>query len=209
MKPSGMAARHRKPTFLNTTAGAMDFEKLNVRDPKIKFGFTKQLLEAGRREPGKLRAYLPSFFQMAEHSNAIIRWTGVRLVGFLSAEMSEKQVDIILPILLKLLHGGRLIDSNHSIFALGQLALFHPRLRESVFKELLLVEKDHFPTEECTRIAVGKVIEALRPMADNVKGHTDVLDFVQRALSSPRKSAAAKAAALWKILNETGKSSSS
>ncbi len=207
MKPSGMDARHRKPESLHTMTDAMDFEKLNARDPKIKFGFTKELLEAGRKEPGKLHSYLPSFFQMAEHSNAIIRWTGVRLIGFLSAEMTEVQVDAILPVLLKLLHGGRLTDSNHSIFALGQLALFHPRLRESVFKELLLLEKDHFPTEECTRIAVGKVIEALLPLADEVKGQPDVVDFVQRALSSTRKSTAAKAAVLWKRLQAASKTS--
>ncbi|NUN09792.1 MAG: SRPBCC domain-containing protein [Ignavibacteriaceae bacterium] len=180
---------------------ALDFELLKTRDPKVKYGFTKQLLAIGAKDPEALRSHFDEIAGMLFNENNVIKWTGIDLIGYYAAIDDENRTDRYILHLLKFLHGGTLISANHAIFALGLIALHKPVHRNKILKQLISIRKDEFETEECKNIAIGKVIDTLVPFKDEVRKLKSLMDFVQAASANSRKATANKAAKLVKAMS--------
>lgn len=181
----------------------LDFSLLESKNPKIKYGFAKELLQIAKRDPSVLIPYLDVIIQHLKNKNNIIKWTAIDLIGYLSAEViADKSRDLI-PDLVTLLHGGHLITTNHCIFALDLLADNKPDCKPYILQELLKITNDTFDTEECKNIAVGKVLDVLKPDIKDYEHNKEVLSFIKKASANTRNATRKKALLLLnKILEE-------
>jgi hypothetical protein len=104
--------------------------------------------------------------------------------------------------LIKMLHGGVLITCNHAIFALGLISQNKPNFKEKIIKELIAVSHDNFETNECKNIAIGKVLEAIKPFVSDLKNNQSFMTFIENATKSERNSTKKKAEQLLKKIEK-------
>ena len=102
----------------------LDFDRLYSKDPGVKYGFTKELLNIASNNPESLYNHFDHFREMLRSDNNIIKWTAIDIIGYLSAVGVDNKTDNKINNLIKLLHDGKLITCNHAIFAPGLIAAF-------------------------------------------------------------------------------------
>lgn len=170
-----------------------DFNKLKSTDPKIKYGFAKELLKIGAESPQQLYTHIDYLLTLLDEKNNILKWTGIDLMGYLSSVDQGNKIDGCIQPLIKLLHGGHLITCNHATFALGLIAQNKPQFKNQIFKELLLVDQGVFDTTECKNIAIGKVLEVLKSLISDIINNKVAIDFINRATKNSRNSTKKKA----------------
>lgn len=61
----------------------LDFELLNAKDPKIKYAFTKQILQVSQKEPQLVFKYLGNIHKMLSSKNNIFKCTAIDVLGYL------------------------------------------------------------------------------------------------------------------------------
>lgn len=175
-----------------------DLDKLNSKDPKIKYGFAKELLKIASEKPEQLYEHFDYWAELMTSDNNILKWTAIDIIGYLSAVDKDNRIDCLMPDLFNFLHGGVLITCNHSIFALGLIAQNKPNFKEKIINELIAISQDKFETNECKNIATGKVIEAFKPFTSDIKNNKTVMAFIENATKSERNSTKKKAEQLLK-----------
>jgi hypothetical protein len=178
--------------------------QLESGDPKIKYGAAKQLLRIAEEDPAALYPHYERWRALADDENNILKWTGIRILGHLAAVDSKGRTERLVPKLIGLLHGGKLITTNNTIFALGLIAEHKPLLRPLILRELLKVPEDAFDTKECRAIATGKVLETLPAFLPELQDNEAVFRFAQQAQTSQRNATRKKAAALLKKMDRAG-----
>lgn len=179
----------------------LDLEKLNAKDPKVKYGFVKELLRIAQEHPGALYANFDRWVEMMQHTNNIFKWTAIDVIGYLSAVDTENKTAAQIDALVVHLHGGKLIATNHAIFALGLIAQHKPHHRERILRELTKVAHDDFDSDECREIAIGKVILTLGGFMDAVLNNPEFIDFVVQAKHSGRNATRKKAELFMKKIH--------
>ncbi len=179
-----------------------DLDKLNSKDPKIKYGFAKELLKIGSEDPEQLYEHLDYWAELMTSDNNILKWTAIDLIGYLSTVDKDNRIDSLIPDLLKHLHGGILITCNHSIFALGLICQNKPNFKEKILEELISISKDNFETDECKNIATGKVLEAIKPFVADIKNNKSVITFIENAAKSERNATKKRAEQLLKKIEK-------
>jgi hypothetical protein len=171
-------------------------DKLDSHDAGEKYHFAKELLQMAKENPAMLYPYFDRWVELINGSNNILKWVATDIIGHLSAvdtvDATVQQIDG----LVKLLHSGNLITSNHANYALGLIAKNKPEKRAKIIRELLAVSKDVFNTEECKDIAMGKVIDTLNGFKNEIQGDEGVLDFIRQAQYCERNATKKKAEAL-------------
>lgn len=180
----------------------LKFNKLHASEPKVKYGFTKELLKMGAEQPQLLYHDFDLLIPLLKEENNILKWTGIDLMGYLSAVDAENKTDKQVRQLIQHLHSGQLITCNHAIFALGLIAQNKKAHRKKIIKELLLVEKDDFETSECRNIAIGKVLEVFKQMIPDIILDKEVIDFIRRATRNSRKATMKKGIQLIKLIGQ-------
>ncbi len=175
-----------------------DLEKLNSQNPKIKYGFAKELLKIGSDNPELLYEHFDYWVELLASDNSILKWTAIDIIGYLSAVDKDNRIESLMPDLIKKLHGGVLITCNHAIFALGLIYQNKPNLKNAIIKELISIFGDKFETNECKNIAIGKVLEAIKPFVSEIKDNESVISFIENATKSDRNATKKKAEQLLK-----------
>jgi hypothetical protein len=178
----------------------LDLDKLRSKDPRIKYGFAKELLKIGSNNPELLYSHLDYWIKIMGSDNNILKWTAIDIIGYISAIDQENKTDKLINNLFLFLHGGRLITCNHAIFSLGLIAKNKPVHRTAIINELIAVSKDTFETEECKNIAIGKVLLALTDFLNDIKNSMEAMEFIMLAKKSTRKATSKKAEVLLKKL---------
>lgn len=179
----------------------IDLERLNSKDPIIKYGFAKELLEIGANNPELLYDHMDYWTKMLASENKILKWTAIDIIGYLSVADKDNKTNKLINNLRLFLHEGHLIICNHAIFALGLIAKNKPELRHSIINELLSISKDQFDTEECKNIATGKVLETLKNFLDDIRNNKDVITFIDQAKNNTRNATRKKAETLFKRIS--------
>lgn len=179
-----------------------DLEKLESKDPKVKYGFAKKLLEIGADNPELLYEHFDYWSELMMGTNNILKWTAIDIIGYLSATDKDFKVDGKIDELFELLHGGALITCNHAIFALGLIAKNKPQYFKSIIKELVAISHDKFETEECKNIATGKVLDTFKPFIAGINDDPAVIGFIEKATKSTRNSTKKKAELLLKKIEK-------
>ncbi|MFZ4545066.1 MAG: hypothetical protein ACOYOA_13510 [Saprospiraceae bacterium] len=173
-------------------------DNLNSKDPKVKYGYAKELLKIGATKPEMLYDHFDEFLKLLSSSNNILKWTGIDLIGYLSSIDKDNKSDSTIEILLEFLHCGHLITCNHAIFALGKIAEKKPEQRKEIIDEFLKIQNDMFDTLECKNIAIGKVIDAIKPFSTEIRNNEKVINFIEAATTNDRISTKKKATQLLK-----------
>ncbi len=180
----------------------IDLDKLNSKDPKIKYGFTKELLRMGTFAPEALYEHFGYWGKMIYNNNNILKWTAIDIIGYISVIDKKNKTEKVINSLFNFLHGGQLITCNHAIFSLGLIAKNKPANQRRIIKEMLAISKDTFETKECKEIAIGKVIESLKNFAEEIKSNKEVMKFILLAQRSGRNATKIKAEALLRIIKK-------
>ncbi|MFN5849165.1 MAG: hypothetical protein ACK43K_11790 [Chitinophagales bacterium] len=180
----------------------LDFDKLNSKYPKIKYGFTKELIQIGANHPEILYDHFDQWEKMLKSDNNIFKWTAIDIIGYLSAIDRNDKVDKDVDELIALLHDGKLITCNHAIFALGRIAKNKPKHKTKIIKHLLSISKDRFETAECKNIATGKVLETLKQFIPDITDNKAAIDFIHRATENTRNATKTKAIRLMKNIHK-------
>jgi hypothetical protein len=176
-----------------------DFDQLKSKDPRIKFGFAKALLETAKKEPEVLFPYIDLFKELLAEKNQILKWTGIDILGLMAASKPSFNANGLTDDLVKLLSSGKLSTVNHAIFALTQIANAKPELKPQILSELLKVEHHEFETNECRNIAIGKVVEALKEL--KIQPDKVVRRFLEKSTMNTRNATKKKAVQLLKQLD--------
>ena len=174
----------------------LDLYKLDSKDPKIKYGFAKELIKIGKSDPKLLYEYFDFWTNLITSDKNIIKWTAIDILGYISPVDKANRLPGQIENLFKLLHSGNLITCNHAVFALGLIAKNIPTQRTRIIKELVTISGDTFDTEECRAIATGKVIETIKHFPGEIVDNQDVLEFIKKAQSSQRNATKKKADSL-------------
>ncbi|MPN41256.1 hypothetical protein SDC9_188798 [bioreactor metagenome] len=179
-----------------------DLEKLDSKVPKIRYGFAKELLKICSQNPEQLYEHFDYWVELMASNNNILKWTAIDIIGYLSAVDKENKIDNKIKDLIQFLHSGVLITCNHSIFALGLISQNKPEYKDKIIKELLAISQDEFATSECKNIAIGKVLETIKPFVADIKTDKYVREFIENATKSERNSTKKKAEQLLKKIEK-------
>jgi hypothetical protein len=183
----------------------LDFDQLYSKDPRVKYGFTKVLLNIAANNPESLYGHFEHFLKMLRSDNNIIKWTAIDIIGYLSAVDDDNKTDNKINDLIKLLHGGKLITCNHAIFALGLIAQSKKKHIRKILRELIGISNDIFETEECKNIATGKVLDVFKSFPDEVKNDKAAVEFIVKASNNLRNSTKKKATQILLKLEKISK----
>lgn len=166
---------------------------LGLSQARIKFGCAKTLILLSGMKPELLYPHLQAFVDLMEQENQILKWSGMIVLGSLAPADQERRLPRLLPKFYHLLSAEQLITANNAIAALGKIALAYPKKRAAITAELLKVENYSFQTEECRKIALGKVILALNLYLGDTPVQDEVIEFVRRQTTNSRAATAKKA----------------
>jgi len=183
----------------------LDFDQLTSKDPGVKYGFTKGLLNIAGNNPELLYDHFEHFRRMLRSDNNIIKWTAIDIIGYLSAVDVDNKTDYEINDLIKLLHCGKLITCNHAIFALGLIAQSKKKHLRKILRELIEISNDTFETEECKNIATGKVLDVFISFPDEVKNDKAAVEFILKATNNLRNSTKKKATRILLKLEKISK----
>lgn len=163
------------------------------QNPKIKYGSLKDLMAAARIRPEAVYPHFDRFVELLKSQNNILKWSAIDVIGLLSKVDKENKVDAMVGKLTTLVKEGRLITANHAISALSAIASAKPKFKKKVARVLLKAEQYKYETTECKNIVLGKVIEAIRPIAAEVRSKDRIVSFVKRQTRNVRSSTRKKA----------------
>ncbi len=171
----------------------LNLEDLFSKDPKVKYGYAKELLAVAKEKPEELYPNLDFFVKLLGSENKILKWTAIDIVGALAKIDNAKIIDKLMGKLFGLLNAGNLITANHAIAALADIALIKPEHQAKITNELLRVEHYNYDTDECRNIAAGKVILAISTYFDQLENKEELIEFVRRQTKNSRNATRKKA----------------
>ena len=171
----------------------LELDKLLAKDPKVKYGYAKELLVVAKQNPAELYPDLEFFVKLLDDENRILKWTAIDIIGALSRVDSVKTIDKLMSKLFGLLSAGNLITANHAIAALADIALAKPEHQVEITNELLMVEHYNYDTDECRNIVIGKVILAISMYFNALDDKEAVIEFTRRQTKNTRNATRKKA----------------
>lgn len=181
-----------------------DFSSAN---PKIKYSCAKKAMMLAKENPILLYSDWDFFVKLLDSENNIMRWTGIRVIGYLSAADTENKIDKLTPKLFELFHDERMITSANTIAALAEIAKNKPQYSDKIIEELLQVEKMIYKNKgeissECRNIAIGHLLDAIKLFDDHIKKRHDVIEFIERQRNNSRPSVSRRAKEMFDKISE-------
>ncbi len=149
-----------------------DLKKLESPDPKVKYGFSKELLQIAGETPKLLYPYVEQWASLIREENQILKWTAIDILGHLSSIDTDDRIDPLIEDLIELLYGGHLITISHAISSLSMIAKNKRSHERKIWYELLESRNNKFKCDTFRDIATGKVLDVLK------KYSLENIDFV-------------------------------
>lgn len=169
---------------------------------RVKFQSAKVLRIVSEKHPELLYPNWMFFRKLLDSENSILKWNALDIIANLTAVDSDDNFERLFTKFYGYMDEGSLITAGHVIDSSGKIARVKPKLQGAITKKLLLVEKLSVPTAECRNILIGKAIGALGSYQDKMKDRREVVSFVKRQLSNPRRSTQIKAQKLLEKMKE-------
>ncbi|MDH3243620.1 MAG: hypothetical protein OEM26_03300 [Saprospiraceae bacterium] len=157
---------------------SIDLKKLHSDDPKVKYGFSKELLQIVSEAPKVLYPHVQEWTDLLQQDNQILKWTAIDIIGHLSSIDTENKIDPVISQLIEMLHGGHLITISHAISSLAIIAGNKPRYGNKIWSELFDIRSNQFKSDTCRDIATGKVLDALKVFPLDEIDPTELDNFV-------------------------------
>jgi len=181
----------------------IDREKITSKNPKIKFSYAKQIVRDSAKNPIDFLNDFDYIIGLTQEKNNIIKWTGIDLLGNLASVLTDENVAKILPMLKDFLLSGKLILSNHALFALGQILLQKPHFADEIVPMFLALRNVKFDTEDCRDISRGKLLEFLKENYRFIIGNKEAKEFIEKCTTSTRENVAKLAKQVLKKIKAT------
>jgi len=179
---------------------AYDLKSLESKDPEVKYGMQKQILQLSASQPEVLYADFEPFAGLLDCTNQIMQWTGILVIGNLAKVDKDHKIEALLPKLVSKLNTGKMITAGNTMKALIEVIQAKPVLADPLTREILRVKNYHYDTQECDHIATGHALKNIEQiwelLSRDVQG--EVIQFAQGELHNPRSATANKAQKLLK-----------
>lgn len=156
----------------------IDLSALSSPDPKIKYGFAKELLEIAINEPYKLYSNFQDWVDLLDSEKNILKWTAIDILAYLSYVDKDNLVPAITSKLIEIFKQGSLITTNHCSFALLLIAKNKPEIKDKLIDEIVGLKDIEFDTEECKNIAIGKIIDYVMQNIDTFGYDKRIIRFI-------------------------------
>ena len=166
----------------------------------VRYSCAKVLMDLSAEYPERLYAYIGSFIDLLDSKYRILKWNALAITANLAKVDEKKKLDAALEKYYSFLNNDYLVTVTNTVGNSGKIALAKPYLIPRITRELLKVENipitPHL-TEECKRVIAEKAIMTFDLFFDKLekKEKKKVLGFVERQLSSSRRTLSTKAAA--------------
>jgi ferritin-like protein len=163
-----------------------------VSSPKaaIRYGCAKVLMDLSKEYPEKLYPHMNFFVKMLDSKYRILTWNAMAIVANLAKVDVEKKFDAVFERYYDFLNDEYMVTVANVVGCSGRIALAKPYLVDRITNELLKVENISLSphlTEECKRVITEQAIESFDLFFDKISQKQDVISFVERHLSSTRK----------------------
>jgi hypothetical protein len=163
-----------------------------ISSPKaaIRYGCAKILMDLSEGYPEKLHSYMDTFVKLLNSKYRILTWNAMAILANLTKVDRNQQFDAIFDKYYSFLTDEYMVTVANVVGNSGKIALSKPYLIPKITEKLLKVENisvtPHL-TEECRRVIVEKTIGSFDLFFDKIKQKEKVFSFVERQLSSPRR----------------------
>jgi hypothetical protein len=162
----------------------------------VRYGCAKVLMDLSKECPNKLYPYMNFFIKMLDSKYRILTWNAMAIVANLAKVDVEKKFDAVFERYYDFLNDKYMVTIANIVGCSGRIALAKPYLVDRIANELLKVENiplsPHL-TEECRRVIAEQAIKSFDLFFDKISRKQDVISFVERNLSSTRKTLRAEA----------------
>jgi hypothetical protein len=160
----------------------------------IKFCCSKILILISESKPELLYPYFDQFVDMLDWDNKFLMWGAIIVIGNLAKVDSKGKFEKIFVKYYAPITGSVMVTAANVIGSSAVIAQAKPKLTERITKELLKVDKAHYETPECRKVAIGHTLCTFDQYFDWIKDKRSVLAFVRKQTKSTRKTVAKKAA---------------
>jgi hypothetical protein len=163
-----------------------------ISSPKaaIRYGCAKILMDLSDEYPEKLYLYMDTFVKLLNSKYRILTWNAMAILANLAKIDKNQQFDAIFDRYYSFLNDEYMVTVANMVGNSGKIALSKPYLIPKITEKLLKVENisvtPHL-TEECRKVIIEKAIGSFDLFFDKVKQKEKVFSFVERQLSSSRR----------------------
>jgi hypothetical protein len=178
-------------SLISTVINGVSSSKATVR-----YGCAKVLMDLSEEYPSKLYPHMDFFVEMLDSKYRILTWNAIVIVANLAKVDVEKKFDAIFDMYYLFLNDEYMVTVANVVGCSGRIALAKPYLVDRITNELLRVENISLSphlTEECKRVITEQAIKSFDLFFDKICRKQEVISFVERHLSSPRKTLRAQA----------------
>ena len=136
------------------------------------------------------------FIALLDSEHRILTWNAMAIIANLAKVDRAKKFDAIFDKYFDFLDDEYMVTVANVVGQPGKIAIAKPHLIPKIMKGLLRVERisttPHL-TEECKRVIVEKAICSFDMFFDEISDKAEVIAFVKRQITSPRKTLRVKA----------------
>ncbi|MBN1358528.1 hypothetical protein JW988_07145 [Candidatus Bathyarchaeota archaeon] len=165
----------------------------------VRYGCSKVLMDLSAEYPERLYPYMDSFIGLLDSKYRILVWNALAIIANLAHVDVEKKFDAVFDKYYGFIGNEYMVTVANTVGNSGKIALAKPYLIPKITSNLLKVEHisvtPHL-TEECKRVIAESAIKTFDLFFDKLeeKEKKKVLGFVERQLSSSRRTLSSKAA---------------
>ena len=156
----------------------------------IRYGCAKVLMDLSEEYPEELYQHMDSFIDLLDTKYRVLIWNAMGIIANLTRVDKDAKFDAIFDKYFSFMNDEYMVTVANVVGNSGKIALAKPYLVQKITDELLKVENisttPHL-TEECKRVIAEKAIKSFRLFFDRIHDKERVLSFVERQLSSSRR----------------------
>jgi hypothetical protein len=156
----------------------------------IRYGCAKVLMDLSEENPERLYPHMDSFVDLLDSKYRILTWNAMAIIANLTKVDTEEKFDAIFDKYYRFLDDEYMVTVANVVGHSGKIALAKPHLIPKITNESLRVENisttPHL-TEECKRVIAEKAIKSFDAFFDKIEHKERVITFVEKHLSSSRK----------------------
>lgn len=156
----------------------------------IRYGCARVLMNLSEEYPEQLYPYMDAFIDLLDSKYRILTWNALAIIANLATVDTDNKVDAIFNKYFRFINDEYMVTVANVVGHAGKIALAKPYLINNITDELLKVETisttPHL-TEECKRVIAQAAIKSFNMFFDQIEQKEKVIAFVERHLTSSRK----------------------
>jgi hypothetical protein len=162
----------------------------------IRYGCSRVLIYLSEAHPARLYPYIGSFIDLLSSKHRILVWNALAIIANLAKVDEDNKFDAVFDKYYSFMKDEYMVTVANVVGHSGKIVLAKPYLIDRITNELLKV--DSIPltphlTEECRRVIAERTIKTFDLFFDRITEKKRVISFVEKNVSSPRRTLRATA----------------